>query len=56
MPTVTGPNVNVAVMSFAPLSISRICNDFTLSGELPDAAAKASLLDALKGGLGPMSI
>ena len=56
MTTVTGPNVNVPAMSFAPLSISRNGNDFTLSGDLPDAAAKASLLDALKGAWGAMSI
>ena len=39
-------------MSFAPLSISRNGNDVTLSGDLPDGAAKASLLDAVKGALG----
>ena len=52
MTTVTGPNVNVPAMSFAPLSISRNGNDFTLSGDLPDAATKTSLLDSLKGALG----
>ena len=39
-------------MSIAPLSISRNGNDFTLSGDLPDEAAKASLLDSLKGAFG----
>ena len=29
---------------------------FTLSGDLPDDAAKASLLDALRGGFGPIII
>ena len=52
MPSVTAPNVNVPAMSFAPLSISRNGNDLTLSGDLPDRAARASLLAALKGALG----
>ena len=51
-PTVTAPNVNVPGLSFAPLSIIRNGNDWTLSGELPDAAAKTSLLDSLRGALG----
>ena len=51
-PTVTAPNVNVPSLSFAPLSIARNGNDFTLSGELPDLAAKTSLLDSLRGALG----
>jgi peptidoglycan-binding protein ArfA len=52
MPSVTAPKVKVSAMSFAPLSISRNGNDFTLSGDLPDAAAKTSLLDSLKGAMG----
>ena len=55
-PTVTAPNVNVPSLSFAPLSIARNGNDFTLSGELPDLAAKTSLLDSLRGRSGAASI
>jgi peptidoglycan-binding protein ArfA len=51
--TVSAPNVNVPGLSFAPLSLVRNGNDITLSGLLPDAAARASLLDALKGAFGP---
>ncbi|MGV0812222.1 OmpA family protein [Mycolicibacterium boenickei] len=51
-PDVNAPNVNLPNLSFAPLSISRNGNDFTLSGDLPDAAAKASLLDWLRGKFG----
>lgn len=53
MPSVSAPNVNVPNLSLAPLSIIHSGNDYTLSGDLPDATAKASLLDALKGALGP---
>lgn len=51
--TVSVPNVNAPALSFAPLSLVRNGNDITLSGDLPDAAARASLLDALKGAFGP---
>ena len=51
-PTATAPNVNVPGLSFAPLSITRNGNDWNLSGDLPDAAAKTSLLDSLRGALG----
>ena len=51
-PTVTAPTVNVPGLSFAPLSIIRNGNDWTLSGDLPDAAAKTSLLDSLRASLG----
>ena len=37
----------------APLSISRDANNITLSGDFPDDSAKAALLKAIKGGLGP---
>jgi peptidoglycan-binding protein ArfA len=47
-PTITGPG-----LSFAPLSMTRNGNDLNLSGDLPDAATKASLLNALTGVLGP---
>lgn len=55
--TLTAPSVsltapNVSGLSFAPLSITRNGSDFTLSGDLPDGAVKASLLDSLKGALG----
>ncbi|WP_238391102.1 MULTISPECIES: OmpA family protein [unclassified Mycolicibacterium] len=51
-PDVNAPNVNLPNLSFAPLSISRNGNDFTLAGDLPDAAAKTSLLDWLRGKFG----
>ncbi len=51
-PDVNGPNVNLPNLSFAPLSIARNGNDFTLTGDLPDAAAKTSLLDWLRGKFG----
>ena len=47
------PNVNPPGLSFAPLSIVRNGNDISLSGDLPDDTAKASLLDALRGAFGP---
>jgi peptidoglycan-binding protein ArfA len=40
-------------LSLAPLSISRSGNNITLSGNLPDDAAKAELMKSLKGALGP---
>ena len=52
-PNVTAPNVNLPNTAFAPLSIVRNGNSFTLSGDLPDLNAKTSLLDALRGGFGP---
>jgi peptidoglycan-binding protein ArfA len=52
VPSVSAPNVNLPAISLAPLSITRNGNDITVSGELPDAAARTSLLDALKGALG----
>jgi peptidoglycan-binding protein ArfA len=59
--TLTAPNVNTPEvnapnlpnLSFAPLSILRNGNGFTLSGDLPDLAAKTSLLDSLKLAFGP---
>jgi peptidoglycan-binding protein ArfA len=53
VPTVAAPSANLPGMSFAPLSIVRAGNDVSLSGELPDGAAKASLLDMLRGAFGP---
>jgi peptidoglycan-binding protein ArfA len=52
-PSVNAPNVNLTGLSFAPLSIVRSGNDISLSGDLPDAAARASLLDALRRAFGP---
>jgi peptidoglycan-binding protein ArfA len=52
-PGVAAPSANLPGMSFAPLSIVRAGNDVTLSGDLPDEAAKASLLDMLRGAFGP---
>jgi peptidoglycan-binding protein ArfA len=46
-------NVNLPNLSFAPLSILRNGNGFTLSGDLPDFNAKTSLLNALRGAFGP---
>lgn len=51
-PSVGAPDINAPHISFAPLSIIHNGNGFTLTGDLPDAAAKASLLDSLKGALG----
>ncbi len=51
-PSVGAPDVNAPHVSFAPLSIIHNGNGFTLTGDLPDAAAKTSLLDSLKGALG----
>jgi peptidoglycan-binding protein ArfA len=64
-PEVSGPNLGGAPsvsmpsmptmpsLNFAPLSILRNGNDFTLSGTLPDLSVKSGLLDALKAALGP---
>jgi peptidoglycan-binding protein ArfA len=52
--TVNAPNVSAPALSFAPLSLVRTGNNITLSGDLPGAAARASLLDALKGAFGPL--
>ncbi|MCV7065031.1 OmpA family protein [Mycolicibacterium farcinogenes] len=51
-PDVNAPDVNLPNLSFAPLSISRNGNDFTLTGDLPDANAKTALLDWLRGKFG----
>lgn len=53
LPSISLPNVKTPALSFAPLSIMRDGNDVTLSGHLPDGAARTSLLDALKGTYGP---
>ena len=41
------------ICRFAPLSIVRNGNCFTLSGDLPDINAKTLLLDTLRGAFGP---
>lgn len=53
VPSVSPPNANLPAVGFAPVSILRNGNDITLSGDLPDVAAKTSLLDTLKGVFGP---
>jgi peptidoglycan-binding protein ArfA len=53
VPNAAAPSPNLPGMSFAPLSIVRAGNDVTLSGELPDGATKASLLDILQSAFGP---
>jgi peptidoglycan-binding protein ArfA len=51
--SVTAPSLSVPSLNFAPLSIIRNGNDFTLTGDLPDLSVKTSLLNALKAALGP---
>ena len=53
VPSTSAPSANLPAMSFAPLSIVRAGNDVTLSGDLPDEAAKVSLLDMLRIAFGP---
>ncbi|HTY28470.1 MAG TPA: OmpA family protein [Mycobacterium sp.] len=50
--SITAPSLSVPSLNFAPLSIIRNGNDFTLTGDLPDLSVKTSLLDALKAALG----
>jgi peptidoglycan-binding protein ArfA len=50
--SVSAPSVSVPSLNLSPLSILRNGRDFTLSGILPDLAAKNSLLAALKAALG----
>jgi peptidoglycan-binding protein ArfA len=52
VPSVSAPNVNLPALT-STLSILRNGNDVTLSGDLPDLAAKTALLDTLKGVFGP---
>ena len=52
-PDVNAPNVNLPDFTFAPLSILRNGNGFTLSGELPSLEAKTGLLDSLRLAFGP---
>jgi len=40
-------------LSLAPLSITRNGNDLTLTGDFPDDSAKAALMKALSGSVGP---
>jgi peptidoglycan-binding protein ArfA len=56
-PSVSAPNLNTPTgslpgLSFAPLSIVRSGNGFTLTGDLPDLNAKNALLDTLRGTFG----
>jgi peptidoglycan-binding protein ArfA len=48
----TAPGVSLPALNFAPVSILRNGNDFTLSGILPDLSVKNSLLDSMKAALG----
>ncbi|WP_059016895.1 OmpA family protein [Mycobacterium sp. M26] len=50
--SITAPSLSVPSLNFAPLSILRNGNDFTLTGDLPDLSIKTSLLDSLKAALG----
>jgi peptidoglycan-binding protein ArfA len=52
-PAMSGPEVNPPGLNFAPLSILRSGNGFTLNGELPSLDAKNGLLDSLKLAFGP---
>ena len=52
-PDVNAPNVNPPDLNFAPLSIVRNGNGFTLNGELPSLEAKTGLLDSLRLAFGP---
>lgn len=47
-PTASAPN-----LAFAPLSITRNGNDITLTGDLPDDAVKAAVLEQLRAQFGP---
>lgn len=51
-PSISAPDVNLPSLQFSPLSLLRSGNDFTLTGLLPDLAAKDKLLAALKAALG----
>jgi peptidoglycan-binding protein ArfA len=60
--TLTAPGANAAPptprtsapdLTFAPLSIRRNDNDITLTGDLPDNAAKTGLMDQLRARFGP---
>jgi peptidoglycan-binding protein ArfA len=49
-----GPsNAPIPSLSLAPLSITRSGNNITLHGDLPSAAAKESLVNAIKASAGP---
>jgi peptidoglycan-binding protein ArfA len=47
-PAMTGPDANAPDAGFAPFSILRGGNGFTLAGELPDMDMKNSLLESVK--------
>lgn len=52
-PDLNAPTASAPNLSFAPLSITRAGNDVTVSGDVPDDAAKAALLDSLRAQFGP---
>jgi peptidoglycan-binding protein ArfA len=47
------PRASAPNLTFAPLSITRTGNDITLTGDLPDDAAKAAVVDQLRARFGP---
>jgi peptidoglycan-binding protein ArfA len=47
-PAMTGPDANAPAAGFAPFSILRSGNGFTLAGELPDEDTKKSLIESIK--------
>ncbi len=53
LPEVTTPNVTVPSLSWGTLSLLRTGNDVTLTGVLPNEAAKSGLLDSVRGLYGP---
>ena len=47
------PKTSAPNLTFAPLAITRNDNDITLTGDLPDDAAKTALVDQLRAQFGP---
>ena len=55
-PAMTGPDANAPGAGFAPFSILRSGNGFTLAGELPDEDMKKSLIESVKQALPGASV
>jgi peptidoglycan-binding protein ArfA len=55
-PAMTGPDANAPGASFAPFSILRSGNGFTLAGELPDEDMKKSLIESVNQALPGASV
>ncbi|MGV9800447.1 channel-forming protein ArfA/OmpATb [Mycobacterium sp. NPDC003449] len=51
--TLSAPEPDAPNPAFAPLSITRNGNDITLTGDVPDEAAKAALIDSMRAKFGP---